>query len=98
VPAVLAAATGSDWNAGGSILTFYFPIGLFIVVAAILYLQFTRPHTVPGHKPFTPARPSATAATGVAAAAQGAAPDGPAHDSQQATGADDAHEPPAAGS
>ena len=25
VPAVLAAATGSDWNAGGSILTFYFP-------------------------------------------------------------------------
>jgi hypothetical protein len=44
VPAVIAAATGSDWNAGGSLLTFYFPVGLFVVVAAILYLLFSRPH------------------------------------------------------
>jgi hypothetical protein len=44
VPGVLAAATGSDWNAGGSIFTFYFPVGLFVVVATILYLLFSRPH------------------------------------------------------
>lgn len=51
MPEVLAAATGSDWNAGGSLLTFYFPVGLFIVVAVSLYLQFSRPHTVPGLRP-----------------------------------------------
>jgi hypothetical protein len=48
VPAVLAAAN-ANWNAGGSILTFYFPIGLFVVIAALLYLQFGRPHKTPGH-------------------------------------------------
>jgi hypothetical protein len=81
VPAVLAAATGSDWNAGGSILTFYFPIGLFIVVASILYLQFTRPHSIPGHRPPAPARTSGTES----------------QDAQPDTEAGDAHEPPAAG-
>jgi hypothetical protein len=55
VSAVLAAAAiRSDWNAGGSLLTFYFPIGLFIVVAACLYLVLTRPHTVPGQQPLRP--------------------------------------------
>ena len=49
MPAVLAAAN-ANWNAGGSILTFYFPVGLFIVSAIILYLQFGRPHKVPGHR------------------------------------------------
>jgi hypothetical protein len=44
VPGVIAAATGSDWSAGGSILTFYFPVGLFVVVAGTLYLLFSRPH------------------------------------------------------
>ena len=44
MPAVIAAATGSDWNAGGSLFTFYFPVGLFVVVATILYLLFSRPH------------------------------------------------------
>ena len=49
MPGVIAAATGSDWNAGGSIMTFYFPVGLFVAVATILYLLFSRPHKVPGH-------------------------------------------------
>jgi hypothetical protein len=48
---VIAAATGSDWSAGGSLLTFYFPVGLFVVVATILYLLFSRPHRrVPAHR------------------------------------------------
>jgi hypothetical protein len=52
MPAVIGTATSSDWSFGGALLTFFFPIGLFIVVAASLYLAFTRPHAVPGRKPF----------------------------------------------
>jgi hypothetical protein len=44
------AAANANWNAGGSILTFYFPVGLFIIIAIILYLQFWRPHKTPGHR------------------------------------------------
>jgi len=107
VPGVLAAATGSDWSSGGSLLTFYFPIGLFVVVAATLYLLFTRPHTVPGHKRFEPAPATASASpAGRAADAHGedaspaarhpqAGHSGPA--GQQATEADDDHEAPGAG-
>lgn len=82
MPAVLAAATGSDWNAGGSILTFYFPIGLFVVVAAILWLLFTRPHTIPGQRPLALSRTSAN----VPSAAETAA-----------TADEDDQEPPPAG-
>jgi hypothetical protein len=51
VLALTAAGTSSAWNAGGSILTFYFPIGLFVVIGVLLCLQFGRPHAVPGRKP-----------------------------------------------
>jgi hypothetical protein len=47
----MIAAAGSDWNAGGSIMTFYFPVGLFVVVVAILSLLLGRPHKrVPGRR------------------------------------------------
>jgi hypothetical protein len=62
VLALTAATAGSAWNAGGSILTFYFPIGLFVVIAALLSMQFGRPHAVPGRKPLALARASTTAA------------------------------------
>jgi hypothetical protein len=44
-----------DWSLTGSILTFAIPVGLFIIVATILYFQFTRPHAVPGHRDLVPA-------------------------------------------
>jgi hypothetical protein len=72
VPGVLAAATGSDWNAGGSIMTFYFPVGLFMVVATILYLLFSRPHRrIPPRRAPAPAHagPSDPGAARAAAAA-----------------------------
>ena len=47
---------GSAWSFGGSLFTFIFPMCLFIVVAAILYLQYSRPHKVPGHRGLAPAR------------------------------------------
>jgi hypothetical protein len=76
VPAVLATATGSDWNAGGSIITFYFPVGLFVVIAVILYLLFSRPHKrVPGRGGLA----SAHAASGAEQAGTGSGPgDSPA--------------------
>ena len=56
MPGVIATATGSDWNAGGSIMTFFAPVGLFIGVAAILYLMFSRPHRRIPSRPLAAAR------------------------------------------
>ena len=44
------AATGSAWSYGGSILTFAFPEILFIAVGATLWVLYTMPHMVPGHR------------------------------------------------
>ncbi|HTS97133.1 MAG TPA: hypothetical protein VMI33_10965 [Streptosporangiaceae bacterium] len=70
---VLAAAT-SDNVPGGAILTFAFPITLFAVIAAALYLLLGRPHRrVPArrlaHASASAAAPDATAAHGAAVAA-----------------------------
>jgi hypothetical protein len=46
----LLAVAGSDWSYGGSILTFVFPELLFIAVAGALYVLYTKPHLVPGHR------------------------------------------------
>jgi hypothetical protein len=46
----LIAANGSDWSLGGSILTFAFPMALFIAVGAALWVLYTKPHVVPGHR------------------------------------------------
>jgi hypothetical protein len=59
---VLAVA-GSDWTYGASILTFLFPELLFIGVAGALYVLYTKPHLVPGHRYQLQLRPTtATAA------------------------------------
>jgi hypothetical protein len=50
------ATAASGWSLSGSILTFAFPMGLFIVAAAVLYLQFSRPHQIPGHRKLVPAQ------------------------------------------
>jgi hypothetical protein len=78
---VLAAAAGSDWSSAGALLTFYFPVGLFIVVAAILFLEFSRPHAVPGRKPLPAAGTAVTART-AATAQPGSDAAGPGHDSE----------------
>lgn len=43
-------ANSSAWTFGGSILTFAFPMLLFIVVACALYVAYTKPELVPGHR------------------------------------------------
>ena len=44
----IADSAGSAWTFGGSILTFAFPMILFIVVAVALYVVYTKPESVPG--------------------------------------------------
>ena len=107
MPPVIGTATTSDWSSAGALLTFYFPLGLFVVIAALLYLRLSTPHAVPGLKPPTPARATASAAAAsaeqeaaghgedVASAAPHPQAGGSRPDGQQATGASD--EPRAGG-
>lgn len=56
MPGVIAASE-SAWTYGGAILTFVFPMVLFLTVAVGLYVMYTKPSTVPGHREQTVARP-----------------------------------------
>ena len=47
---LIADGAGGAWTFGGSILTFAFPMILFIVVAGSLYVLYTKPESVPGHR------------------------------------------------
>ena len=47
---LVSPVAGSDWSYGAAILTFVFPMLLFIGVAAGLYVLYTKPHLVPGHR------------------------------------------------
>jgi hypothetical protein len=49
--------TGSAWSVGASILTFAFPMILFLAVAGALFVAYTKPSVVPGHREQTVARP-----------------------------------------
>jgi hypothetical protein len=64
VNTVIADSAGSAWTFGGSILTFAFPMLLFIVVACALYIAYTKPELVPGHR--NPAAQRAVSYTAVA--------------------------------
>lgn len=46
----MADGAGGAWTFGGSILTFAFPMILFIVVAGALYVLYTKPESIPGHR------------------------------------------------
>jgi hypothetical protein len=50
VHSVIADSAGGAWSFGGSILTFAFPMILFVVVACALYVAYTKPELVPGHR------------------------------------------------
>ncbi|HCU95279.1 MAG TPA: hypothetical protein DHU96_22245 [Actinobacteria bacterium] len=67
------ADLGNDWSLAASIETFAIPVGLFVIVATILYFLYTRPHAVPGHRDLVPA--GAAAAKPAAGAAGAGGPD-----------------------
>jgi hypothetical protein len=59
VPGLILATATSDNTPGGAILTFAFPLGLFVVIVVVLYLWLSRPHRrVPAD--LTPVATSAT--------------------------------------
>ena len=75
---LIADSAGGAWTFGGSILTFAFPMILFIVVAGALYVLYTKPEFVPGHRAPGVERPvSYTAVPGTASGADPAAGSGP---------------------
>jgi hypothetical protein len=80
VHAVIPLAMSYNWNNGAALQTLILPLGFFIVVMAALYFVFARPHTVPGRRPITGARPVApdpqTARDMTAAVGFGTAPSG----------------------
>ena len=47
---VIALSPTGDWTYGAAILSFVFPELLFIAVAGALYVLYTKPHLVPGHR------------------------------------------------
>lgn len=47
---LIASSPSGDWTYGAAILTFAFPVALFIIVASALYILYTKPHLVPGHR------------------------------------------------
>ncbi len=68
---MIADSAGGAWSFGGSILTFVFPMILFVVVACALYVAYTKPELVPGHR--NPAAQRAVTYTAVAAPPAGGA-------------------------
>jgi hypothetical protein len=73
VPGLILASVPVNSEAG-SYLTFGGPVGLFVVVAAILYLLFSRPHRrVPPRRTLAASRGTAPAAVTPAAPGTGGA-------------------------
>lgn len=64
---VISAVSVTYYPLGAQVMTLVLPLGFFIVVMTALYFVFTRPHTVPGRRPITGARPVAPADPGRAA-------------------------------
>ena len=49
MPGLTDAASESAWTYGAAIMTFVVPMLLFLIVAAVLWILFTKPQVVPGH-------------------------------------------------
>lgn len=56
---VLASPPVSAWSYGGAMLTFLFPMILFLAVASALYVLYTKPQQVPGSRRGASERPMA---------------------------------------
>lgn len=50
------AIADANWSLGGSILTFAFPMLLFVIAGAALWVLFTRPDAIPWRAGVSPSR------------------------------------------
>jgi hypothetical protein len=103
MPGPALALVTSDNTSGGTMLTWAAPLALFVIVAVVLYLRFSRPHrrvpagrvalTGPSGPPSGPAATAAAVAGGLPTAAGGggaesaAEPAGAARESAAGTAA-----------
>jgi hypothetical protein len=95
MPGSILAEVTSDNTAGGSVLTAIFPVVLFVIVAVILYLRFSRPHrrvpapaaTAPGGTRHAVPDPDTARAAAVAAGLPTAAGGGAAEAGLEPAGA-----------
>jgi hypothetical protein len=88
VNGLIAQSPSGAWSSGAAILTFVFPMLLFIAVAGALYVLYTKPEVAPGHR--ASARPiSYTSVPGQPTADASAMP---APDRRAASAADDGTE------
>jgi len=87
VHVLIAAGATNGWSQGAAILTFAFPMILFIAVASTLYVLYTKPHLVPGHR-YHMAGSSAVSTAPVTSpvAPQVASPVGPQPGGEEETG------------
>jgi len=53
VHSLIAQGPSGAWNSGAAVLTFFFPVLLFIAVAGALYILYTKPEVAPGHRSST---------------------------------------------
>jgi hypothetical protein len=63
---VIAVVILNYYPLGAQVMTLWMPLGWFLVVMIAMYFVFTRPHTVPGHRAITGAKPVAPAAEAAA--------------------------------
>lgn len=87
---ILAVTINSQ---GGSYMTFFLPVGVFCVVSVVLYVLFSKPRTVPGHRDLAPAQASGTSGGSGSASGTAQAPGqvpAPAPGSAAATAGDGA--------
>jgi hypothetical protein len=95
---IFVAAVTPDNTPGGNSLTFFFPVGLFAVIATTLYLLFSRPHRrTPARRDLAPAHsgapdPDAARAVAVAGGLPTAAGGGAAESHHEPAGATPAAE------
>ena len=54
---LIVGTSGSAWTYGAAILSFVFPMILFLAVITWLYVTYTKPSVVPGHREQAVARP-----------------------------------------
>jgi hypothetical protein len=80
----LIEATAGGWSYGGAILTFAFPMILFIAVSAALYVVYTKPEAVPGRY-----RQSGRPVSATRFVWASREPDGPVADQAEAAGGEE---------